>query len=145
LQAYAVALAVKADPSSELEPYSFLSELKDFSINEMYRRKLEMVKKLLSERNKLRIIRELGNGIEAYNSVPTAIYSFLHSPRSFERSLLYAVSLGGDTDTIGAMTSAICGAYGGIEAIPERWKIRLEKRTYIEELAEKLWQIKRHL
>jgi poly(ADP-ribose) glycohydrolase ARH3 len=145
LQAYAVSLAVKADPSSELEPYSFLSELKDFTINEVYRRKLEMVEKSLSERDKLRIVRELGNGIEAYNSVPTAICSFLHSPRNFERSLLYAVSLGGDTDTIGAMTSAISGAYRGIETIPERWKIRLEKRAYIEKLAEKLWQIKRRL
>jgi len=145
LQAYAVSLAVKADPSSELEPYSFLSELKDFTINEVYRRKLEMIEKSLSERDKLRIVRELGNGIEAYNSVPTAICSFLHSPRNFERSLLYAVSLGGDTDTIGAMTSAISGAYRGIETIPERWKIRLEKRAYIEKLAEKLWQIKRSL
>jgi len=36
------------------------------------------------------------------------------------------------------MTSAISGAYGGIKTIPERWKIRLEKRAYIEELAEKL-------
>jgi ADP-ribosylglycohydrolase len=43
------------------------------------------------------------------------------------------------------MTSAISGAYCGIETIPERWKIRLEKRAYIEELAEKLWQIKRRL
>jgi poly(ADP-ribose) glycohydrolase ARH3 len=145
LQAYAIALAVKADPSSELEPSVFLRKLKDFTINEVYRRKLETAEKLLGEKDKLRIIRELGNGIEAHNSVPTAIYSFLHSPQSFEKSLLYAVSLGGDTDTIGAMTSAISGAYSGIEVIPERWKARLEGRAYIEELAEKLWQIKRRL
>jgi len=136
---------VKADPSSELEPSAFLRKLKDFTINEVYRRKLETAEKLLGEKDKLRIIRELGNGIEAHNSVPTAIYSFLHSPQSFEKSLLYAVSLGGDTDTIGAMTSAISGAYSGIEVIPERWKARLEGRAYIEELAEKLWQIKRRL
>lgn len=145
LQAYAVALAVKAVPSSRLSPSAFLTKLKDFTINEVYRRKLETAEKLLGEKDKLRIIRELGNGIEAHNSVPTAIYSFLHSPQSFEKSLLYAVSLGGDTDTIGAMTSAISGAYSGIEAIPERWKARLEERAYIEELAEKLWQINRRL
>lgn len=145
LQAYAVALAVKADPSSELKPSVFLRKLKDFTINEVYRRKLETAEKLLVEKDKLRIIRELGNGIEAHNSVPTAIYSFLRHPQSFEKSLLYAVSLGGDTDTIGAMTSAISGAYSGIEVIPERWKTKLERRAYIEELAEKLWQIKRHL
>jgi len=145
LQAYAIALAVKANPSSGLKPFTFLRKLKYFTINEVYRRKLETAEKLLGEKDKLRIIRELGNGIEAHNSVPTAIYSFLHSPQSFEKSLLYAVSLGGDTDTIGAMTSAISGAYSGIEAIPEQWKARLERRAYIEELAEKLWQIKRRL
>ncbi|MCK4721865.1 MAG: ADP-ribosylglycohydrolase family protein, partial [Dehalococcoidia bacterium] len=85
---------------------------------------------------------ELGHGIEAFNSVPTAIYSFLTHSRSFAGAILYAISLGGDTDTIAAMTGAISGAYLGIEAIPETWKQRLENREYIEELAEKLWLIK---
>jgi len=142
LQAYAVALAVNADPSSELETTAFLEELKDFTRSKVYRRKLEAAEKLLSEKDRLRVVRKLGNGIEAQNSVPTAIYSFLHNPQSFEESLLYAISLGGDTDTIGSMTGAISGAYYGIEVIPERWKARLERRAYIEELAEKLWQIK---
>ena len=145
LQAYAVALAVKADMSSQLEPYAFLKELKDFTINDVYRRKLETAERLLGEKDRLRVIKELGNGIEAHNSVPTAIYSFLHCPQSFEKSLFYAVSLGGDADTIGAMTGAISGAYVGIESVPERWKARLERRGYIEELAEKLWLIKRRL
>ncbi len=142
LQAYAVALAVNADPFSELETSVFLGELKDFTRSEVYRRKLEVAEKLLGEEDRLRVVRELGNGIEAQNSVPTAIYCFLRNPKSFEQSLIYAISLGGDTDTIGAMTSAISGAYHGAEAIPERWKARLEKRAYIEALAEKMWQIK---
>jgi len=108
----------------------------------VYRRKLEAAEKLLSEKDKLKVVRDLGNGIQAQNSVPTAIYSFLCNPQSFEEPMLYAISLGGDTDTISAMTGAISGAYHGIEAIPERWKARMERRAYIEELAEKLWQIK---
>jgi poly(ADP-ribose) glycohydrolase ARH3 len=142
IQAYAVALAVTADPSSELDSYAFLGRLKDFTHNEVYKRKLERVWRLLGETNKGRIARELGNGVEAYNSVPTAVYCFLRNWGSFEDSVLYAVSLGGDTDTIGAMTGAISGAYHGDQAIPERWKNRLEKGDYIEELAEKLWFIK---
>jgi poly(ADP-ribose) glycohydrolase ARH3 len=142
LQAYAVALAVNADPFSELETSAFLREMRDFTRNEVYRQKLEAAEGLLGEEDRLRVVRELGNGIEAQNSVPTAIYSFLRNPKSFEGSILYAVSLGGDTDTIGAMTGAISEAYHGIEVIPERWKARLERRAYIEELAKKLWQIK---
>ena len=142
IQAYAVALAVTAYPFSELNSHSFLRKLKDFTHNEVYKRKLERVWKLLGETNKGRIARELGNGVEAYNSVPTAIYCFLRNQGSFEDSVLYAVSLGGDTDTIAAMTGAISGAYNGAEAIPGRWKSNLEKGYYIEELAEKLWVIK---
>ena len=142
LQAYAVALAVNADPSSELGTSAFLGELKDFTRSEVYRRKLEAAEKLLSKKDRLSVVRELGNGVEAQNSVPTAIYCFLRNLQSFEESLIYAISLGGDTDTIGAMTGAISGAYHGVEVIPERLKAGLERRAYIEGLAEKLWQIK---
>jgi len=142
IQAYAVALAVTADTSSELDSHGFLEKLKDSTQNEVYKRKLERVWRLLGETNKGRVARELGNGVEACNSVPTAIYCFLRNQGSFEDSVLYAISLGGDTDTIGAMTGAISGAYHGDEAIPERWKSRLEQGNYIEELAEKLLFIK---
>jgi poly(ADP-ribose) glycohydrolase ARH3 len=144
LQAYAVALAVNVDPSSELKTCAFMEKLKDFTRSEVYRRKLEAAEKLLSEKDRLRIVRELGNGVEAQNSVPTAIYCFLRNAKSFEESLIYAIGLGGDTDTIGAMTGAISGAYHGVEVIPERWKAKLERRCHIEGLAEKLWQIKSH-
>ncbi len=53
-------------------------------------------------------------------------------------AVLYAISLGGDTDTIGAMTGAICGAYLGVESIPDSWRSKLENRLYLEELADKL-------
>ena len=142
LQAYAVALATNADPSSGLDPSAFLSELKDFTRNEVYRQKLERAEELLSETNKRGVARELGNGVTAHYSVPTAIHSFLRYSDSFEESLVYAISLGGDTDTIGAMTGAISGAYHGAEAIPERWKSKLERRDHIEMLAEELWKIR---
>ena len=74
--------------------------------------------------------------------MPTAIYSFLAQPDSFIQAVLYAVSLGGDTDTIGAMTGAISGAYRGSEPIPNSWKGKLENRFYIEGLAERLWSLK---
>ena len=143
IQAYAIALAVKSDPSRSLNPPDFLEELMNFTNNDVYRMKLKRIGDLLSvEADKLTIIKELGNGVEAHNSVPTAIYSFLKNADNFKDSVLYAISLGGDTDTIGAMTGAISGAYHGIEAIPEDWKRDLERREYIENLAERLWEIK---
>lgn len=52
------------------------------------------------------------------------------------------MSVGGDRDTIAAMTGAISGAYHGVTAIPQEWLSKLEKRAYIEKLAENLWKIK---
>jgi len=92
---------------------------------------------LLNEQNKSIIIRELGNGLETFNSVPTAIYYFLRNLPSFRSALEYAVSLGGDVDTIGAMAGAIGGAYHGVEAIPVEWLRELERKEYIEGLAKR--------
>jgi poly(ADP-ribose) glycohydrolase ARH3 len=142
LQAYAVALAASLDPSLPFQPASFLEQLNHFMQHELYLRKLKEIERLLGEVDKLRVASELGNGVDALNSVPAAIYSFLSHPDSFEKSTLYAISLGGDSDTIGAMTGAISGAYLGIQAIPDRWEEKLENRAYLEELAEELWEIK---
>ena len=52
--------------------------------------------------------------------------------------------LGGDTDTIGAMTGAIAGALQGVEAIPAEWYEELENsakgRDYVRTLAARLFE-----
>lgn len=141
LQACAVALAVNLEPTAAFDAREFLAKLDGFVDHETYRQKLAKVAALLDEADRARVAAELGNGIEAFNSVPTAIYSFLSHARSFGEAILFAVSLGGDTDTIAAMTGAISGAYLGVDSIPDRWRMKLENRLYIEELAEKLYQI----
>ena len=40
----------------------------------------------------------------------------------FERTIIYAVTLGGDTDTIATMAGAMAGAYYGLDAIPQLWR-----------------------
>ena len=138
LQAYAIALATNLESSPAFDRGDFLAKLTDYAQAIEYKQKMESVKKLLATSDRARVADELGNGIEAFNSVPTAIYSFLAQPDSFFEAVLCAISLGGDTDTIGAMTGAISGAYLGVESIPDRWRNKLENRDYIEELASRL-------
>jgi poly(ADP-ribose) glycohydrolase ARH3 len=142
LLAYAIARAVSIDPSERFEVTDILSDLFRFVQDDLYRQKISTIKTFLSGANIESVINKLGNGIEAFNSVPTAIYSFLSHHCSFRDAVVYSVSLGGDTDTIGAMTGALCGAYLGVDAIPEEWKAKLEHREYIEELALKLFELK---
>lgn len=149
LQAFAVAKAINLDPSEELDRQSFIADLIKFVSDEgeIYRTKLQYVKELLErEPDKAEVISKLGNDSSAPNSVTTAIYSFISHCDDFEDSVAYAVSLGGDTDTIGAMTGAISGGYHGKGGIPQSWLDVLENdekgKDYIESLAEKLWEIK---
>jgi len=144
LQAYAIALAVKAENES-FDPESFLEKLKEFTHLKAYKEKLGKAKILLNSNDKREIVKSLGNTVEALNSVVTAIYCFAKCYKSYTKAVLYAVSLGGDTDTIGAMTGAITGAYQGIENITSAWVQKLERKEYIEKLAVELWKIKKNL
>jgi poly(ADP-ribose) glycohydrolase ARH3 len=141
LQAYAVALALNASAEEEIDREDFISKLQNFAQNQLYKEKMAQIKELLGEQDRAKVIAVLGNGIEAPRSVPTAIYCFLKQPGSYRDCVIYAVSLGGDTDTIACMAGAISGAYLGIEAVPQKWRAKLENRNYIEALAEKLWQL----
>ena len=141
LQAMAVALAVAEDPERPFESLSFTSHLLDFTIEDVYREKLGKFSMLLERPDdRQRVVRELGHGIEAFNSVPTAIFAFLAHPGDFASTVIYAISLGGDTDTIASMAGAISGAYLGVDALPGEWLSRLENRDYLFSLAESLWQ-----
>ena len=53
--------------------------------------------------------------------------------------MLYAISLGGDTDTIATMAAAIAGAALGDEQIPESWQYYCEGVADAEDFAEKLF------
>lgn len=68
--------------------------------------------------------------------IETLAFSFwaLLNYESFEESLIRVVNRGGDADTLGATTGALCGAYYGKESIPERWLSVLEERGEITEI-----------
>ena len=48
-------------------------------------------------------------------SVPQALEAFFEST-SFEDAIRNAISIGGDSDTIGAITGSVAGAYYGVPA-----------------------------
>lgn len=91
----------------------------------------------------------LGNTVKAHESVPISFYSFLSNINSFEDALIYAVNLGGDTDTIGAMTGSLAGAYHGYGSLPERWLYELENgvkgKDYVRRLADILYENEKRL
>ena len=79
LQAFAIVLALRIKPSQNLNPREFLSRLVEISQQEEFKKKLESAASLLGDRDKANVVTNLGNSVEAFNSVPAAIYlSLIH-------------------------------------------------------------------
>jgi ADP-ribosyl-[dinitrogen reductase] hydrolase len=73
----------------------------------------------------------------ALAAIAIALAAFFNAD-DFEQGLIWAVNLGGDADTNGAVTGALLGARFGTAAIPERWLSVLERRAEIEGLGGQL-------
>jgi len=111
----------------------------------VYVGKFKEMKELLCKGDNLEtktVVETFGNGIRAEEAVPAAIFSFLHKGRvSFDMSINYAISLGGDTDTIASMAGAISGAYWGLDKIPDLWKNKCEGVEEAIEFANKIFEL----
>jgi ADP-ribosyl-[dinitrogen reductase] hydrolase len=62
----------------------------------------------------------------------------LRAGMTVEDGIVWAVNLGGDSDTHGALTGALLAARFGVEAIPARWRQRIEQLDDIITLADSL-------
>jgi ADP-ribosyl-[dinitrogen reductase] hydrolase len=71
------------------------------------------------------------------SSVEAAFWCFLKT-ESFVSAVELAVCVGDDSDTTGAVTGGLAGAYYGYDAIPARWRGRLLDLERIMKTAEKL-------
>lgn len=130
-QALALRWTLLLSPSDNMTPLPLLAlieeDLMQFKICDAYMEKIKMIKKLLGKERLSDTVVEaqLGTGVAALESVPTALFCFLRCLRpipelptvnGFRRTVEYAISLGGDTDTT-SMAGALAGAYYGLPGI----------------------------
>lgn len=67
------------------------------------------------------------------DSLEATIWTIL-TTNSFEESVLKAVNLGEDTDTIGALTGSLAGIIYGYNSIPQKWINTLQWREYLDKI-----------
>lgn len=86
---------------------------------------------------------ELGNSnrshIDADSVVAYALYCFLKNVDSFENCLLDSISTNGDADTVAAIACSLSGARIGFSNIPNQLHEKLENKSTIIKIAEKLY------
>lgn len=67
------------------------------------------------------------------DTLEAAVWCLLHS-YSYKETVLMAVNLGEDTDTVGAVAGGLAGLYYKEEGIPQEWTQILQRREWIEEV-----------
>ena len=74
------------------------------------------------------------------DTLETAMWA-LHHTEDFEQALIVATSLGGDADSIGAVTGMLAGATYGMTTMPDRWLRPLAWRDRILDIGRRLLQL----
>jgi ADP-ribosyl-[dinitrogen reductase] hydrolase len=97
------------------------------------------VRKAVAEVAELRLD-ELRTSAYVLDTLQTALWCFIYST-SFEEAITTGVNLGGDTDTTGAVTGALAGAYYGLSQIPQRWLRVLKDNDEIIVLAQRIYEL----
>lgn len=74
------------------------------------------------------------------DTLESAIYSIKYS-EDFSSSVLTAVNIGNDTDTVGAVCGGLAGLYYGLDDIPERWISNIYGIDLIDGLVDNFYNI----
>jgi len=74
------------------------------------------------------------------DTLEAALWSFFQT-ETLEDALILAVNLGRDTDTVGAVTGCLVGAFYGYDAIPDRWLAPLQAQSMVSGVWEDLWSL----
>lgn len=83
-------------------------------------------------------IHALGGGWVAEETLAISIYCALRYSNDFSEGIIAAVNHSGDSDSTGAVTGNILGAWLGCGAIEDKWMHTLELRDIILEMADDL-------
>ena len=121
------------------EPGPFLERLHDSCRASEYRDRLKIAREYLDGNPPpIEVKRRLGTSVLAHESVVTAVHLFCRFNDDFRGLIEFILTLGGDTDTIGAMAGGIFGALRGKAALPADLLGRLEARDRLDDLGRDL-------
>lgn len=118
------------ETKNKISSYNFIKKL-DYSmfIEEV---KLEYSRILFSDISTLNINDVNSSGYVVYTL--EAVFWIILNCSNYNESIIGAINLGGDTDTIGAITGSIAGILYGYDNISKRWISKLKNKDYIDEI-----------
>lgn len=81
----------------------------------------------------------LGGAWVGEEAVATALWCVLKANGDFEEAIVRGATSSGDSDSIACIAGSIAGALQGYDAIPERFRLQVEKGPALDVLAQYLW------
>lgn len=99
---------------------------------------LEKYDRILKENIKNQTIENIKSTGYIVDTLEAVFWLFLNS-NDYNTTILKAVNLGNDTDTIAAITGGLLGIYYGIESIHDTWRKNLKKMEIIEKLCDEFY------
>lgn len=116
-----------------------LAVLKDYDGHEecavILKKAIELAGSDLADSEAIKI---LGEGWVGEEALAIAVFCALKHRDDFRQAIIAAVNHSGDSDSTGAITGTILGAYLGLSSIPEEWVKKLEIREVIEQIADEI-------
>jgi ADP-ribosyl-[dinitrogen reductase] hydrolase len=72
-----------------------------------------------------------------FDTLICVLWCFINT-YSFEDAVCQAANLGGDADTVAAITGGMAGVYYGYDAIPDRWKEKILVKDQLISIAKRI-------
>lgn len=96
---------------------------------------LDTYKRILKENIKDLNITDINSSGYVVDTLEASLWVTLNA-KDYKESIIGAINLGNDTDTIGAITGSMTGIIYGYDSIPTEWIEKLQRRDYLEKLCE---------
>ena len=117
-----------------------LEIMKKYEGSENLLKLMERAKELAaSDMKDTSAIRILGEGWHGDEAIAISVFCALRHQDDFKAAVISAVNHDGDSDSTGAITGNIMGAYLGIDAIPQNWQNQIELNQELRVLAQDLF------
>jgi ADP-ribosylglycohydrolase len=116
-----------------------INELEDHDSHEECIQSLKKALKLSkSSLSDISVIAQLGEGWVGEEALGISVYCTLKYKNDFKEALIAAVNHNGDSDSTGAITGNILGAYLGLKNIPTNWVSKVELIEVLTQIADDL-------
>lgn len=136
--AFIIASVINGSDIEKSTEHALFELTKHEKNQECYQSLQEALKLSHSNIKPLEAISKLGEGWVGEEALAISIYCALKYKNDFKKALITAVNHNGDSDSTGAITGNILGAYLGINRIPKEWIKKVELKDEIIQIANDL-------